>query len=197
MSEKGPGTIPGNDSRRRRPEPSAQWPQARSTLTKPGKPGQYSGVPSGDARATPVTACGRRSGRAQRCAVGSGGRGRRGALAVGLAAAVGRRGARVALAPVRARRARRGGRAVRRAAVRAVEAGALEDDADRREDLAQPSLAARALGQRVVGELLHHLELLGAGGTGVLVGGHALLLNGSHRLGTLTVRLLRVRLGLA
>src|SRR5579875_1134021 len=48
------------------------------------------------------------------------------------------------------------------AAVGAVEAGALEHDADRREDLAQRAAASRADGQWVVTEPLHHLELLTA-----------------------------------
>ena len=68
-----------------------------------------------------------------------------------------------------------GGRARGRwpgAAVVAVEAGALEHDADGAEHLAQPSRADRAHGQRVVGEALTHLELLAALGAGVLVDGH-------------------------
>ena len=44
------------------------------------------------------------------------------------------------------------------AAVVAVEAGALEDDADGVEDLAQPAGALRAAGQRVVGERLDLVE---------------------------------------
>src|SRR5512144_97421 len=61
-----------------------------------------------------------------------------------------------------------------RPAVRAVEARALEHDADRGEQLAQPAPAGGALGQRVVGELLHHLEAFSARGAGVLVGRHRL-----------------------
>src|SRR5512144_2765323 len=61
-----------------------------------------------------------------------------------------------------------------RPAVRAVEARALEHDADRGEQLAQAGPAGGALGQRVVGELLHHLEAFSARGAGVLVGRHRL-----------------------
>ena len=60
----------------------------------------------------------------------------------------------------------------RRAAVVAVEAGALEDHADRVEELAQPALALRAVGERVVGEALDLLEGVAALGAGVLVGRH-------------------------
>src|SRR5436853_3965660 len=71
-----------------------------------------------------------------------------------------------------ARRGARGARGPRRTAVGLVEAGALEDDADRREDLAQRAAADGALGQRVIGELLHSLKSLAAACAGVLVGGH-------------------------
>ena len=72
---------------------------------------------------------------------------------------------------LRRRRARaRAGRAA--AAVGAVEARALEDDADRGVDLAQLALAVRADGQRVVGELLNHFERLAALGALVLVRRH-------------------------
>src|SRR3954464_935735 len=73
------------------------------------------------------------------------------------------------------RTARRGAGAARgagRTAVSLVEAGALEDNADRREHLAQRAAADGALGQRVVGELLHSLQSLAAARAGVLVGGH-------------------------
>ena len=68
-----------------------------------------------------------------------------------------------------------GGRAA--AAVVAVEAGALEDHADRVEDLAQPPVALGTVGQRVLVEALHRLEPVPALGAGVLVGGHGLVLS--------------------
>ena len=62
------------------------------------------------------------------------------------------------------------------AAVGAVEARALEDDADGVVELAQLAAARGALGQGVVGERLHDLQRLAAGGARVLVGGHGVLL---------------------
>src|SRR4051794_21786443 len=83
------------------------------------------------------------------------------------------RSARGALAGRRtARRGARRAGGPGRTAVGLVEAGALEDDTDRREDLAQRAAADRTLGQRVVGELLHSLQSLAAACAGVLVGGH-------------------------
>ena len=80
-----------------------------------------------------------------------------------------------------------------RAGVGAVEARALEDDADRVEDLAQPPLARRALGQRLVGEGLHRLELVTARGAGVLVRGHVLLRIWARPVGTRRIRVPMVR----
>ena len=57
-------------------------------------------------------------------------------------------------------------------AVGAVETRALEYDADRGEDLKQPPAADRAHRQRVIAELLHHLELLVAFRAGILIRGH-------------------------
>src|SRR5674536_141488 len=48
----------------------------------------------------------------------------------------------------------------------------LEDHTNRREHLAQPSAAGRALGDWVVGERLHRLQPLGTSGAHVLVGRH-------------------------
>ena len=62
-----------------------------------------------------------------------------------------------------------------RAAVGAVEAAALEHDPDRGEHLAEPAGALGAVGQRRVGEGLHGLEPVSAGGAGVLVGRHGFL----------------------
>ena len=86
------------------------------------------------------------------------------------------------------------------AAVGAVEARALEDDADRAVDLAHRGAALRALGHRRVGEGLHQLELvlaLGVG-AGVLVRGHGGGLPGRsgrsvRRAGTRTRRLPMMR----
>jgi cellulose synthase/poly-beta-1,6-N-acetylglucosamine synthase-like glycosyltransferase len=64
-------------------------------------------------------------------------------------------------------------------AVGPVEAGALEDDADGREDLAKLATARRADGQGVIGELLHDLEPLCAIGAGVLVRRHGSSLCGA------------------
>src|SRR5487761_1096668 len=58
------------------------------------------------------------------------------------------------------------------AAVRSVKTGALEHDADRREDLAQASAAGREFGQRVIGEPLYLLDLLRTRGARVLVRRH-------------------------
>src|SRR6478752_5263887 len=73
---------------------------------------------------------------------------------------------------------RRGRRAARRgaAAVVPVETGSLEDDADSREHLLEASLAVRAHGQGIIGELLHRFEALAALGALVLIGRHLLLL---------------------
>ena len=57
-------------------------------------------------------------------------------------------------------------------AVRPVEARPLEHDADRREHLAEPAAAGRALGQRVVAELLDSLQPLPAFGARILVRRH-------------------------
>src|SRR4029450_8382495 len=85
------------------------------------------------------------------------------------------------------------------AAVGAVEARALEDDADRPVDLAHGGAALRAFADRRVGEGLHALELVLApgAGAGVLVRGHGgdslvLLLPGARsddRAGTRARRL--------
>jgi hypothetical protein len=53
-----------------------------------------------------------------------------------------------------------------------VPAGALEDQTGGAVDLAELTLAARALGQRVVLERLDDLEVFAALAAGVLVGGH-------------------------
>ena len=83
------------------------------------------------------------------------------------------RGRRRAEDPTASRRSPRSTEAERRgAAVGAVEARALEDHADGVEDLAQPALALRAVGERVVAEALELLERVTALGAGVLVGGH-------------------------
>ena len=87
-----------------------------------------------------------------------------------LGAGRGARGRRVAGRLLRGAGRERGARA--RAGVGAVEAGALEDHADRVEDLAQAAGARRADGQRVVAEALHLLERVPALGAGVLVGRH-------------------------
>ena len=58
-------------------------------------------------------------------------------------------------------------------AVGLVEPAALERDPDAAEHLAQRAPARRALGQRVVLERLHHLEVLPARLAGVFVGRHA------------------------
>src|SRR3954451_2431810 len=71
-----------------------------------------------------------------------------------------------------ARRGVRAGRGARRTAVGLVETGALKQNSDGREHLAQRAAADGALGQRVVGELLHSLQSLAAARAGVLVGGH-------------------------
>src|SRR5262249_43764054 len=57
-------------------------------------------------------------------------------------------------------------------AVGAVEPGALEDDADRREDLAELATTGTAYSQRVVGKPLHDLGPVSALGAGVLVRRH-------------------------
>ena len=62
-----------------------------------------------------------------------------------------------------------------RPAVGAVEPAALEHDPHRGEHLAQPTGALGAVGQRRVGERLHGLEPVSAGGAGVLVGRHGFL----------------------
>src|SRR5262249_34376014 len=107
-------------------------------------------------------------------------RGRRGGRRVG--------GRRLGLL-LRARRARRvrgarrrsrrgtGAGLARASAVVPVEAGALEDDAGRGEDLPEASAARRALGKRVVAELRHGFVVLAAGGARVLVRRHGFLLN--------------------
>src|SRR5438270_894882 len=59
-----------------------------------------------------------------------------------------------------------------RPAVGLVEPAALEDDADRREHLAQWSAAGRALGERLVLEGLHHFHVLAALLARVFVGRH-------------------------
>src|SRR5205085_2133410 len=61
------------------------------------------------------------------------------------------------------------------AAVGAVEAAALEDDAHRGEDLAQGSPAVGTLGEGLVPERLHDLEVLATLLAGVLVGGHGVI----------------------
>src|SRR6185437_11885446 len=79
------------------------------------------------------------------------------------------------LRPAFLRRGRRRGRAAGRpaaAAVGPVEAGPLEHDAHGRKDLAQPAAAVLMHGKRLVGELLHRLELTAAFGANVLVSGH-------------------------
>src|SRR5947209_11992304 len=58
------------------------------------------------------------------------------------------------------------------AAVGAVKAAALEHDADRIEQLAQPARALLARGQRVVGEGLHDVEAVVALGARVAVSRH-------------------------
>src|SRR3984957_15032655 len=82
-----------------------------------------------------------------------------------------------------ARRRRGGGGGLGRRgplpAVGPVEAGSLEHDPDRREDLAQPAAAILVDGQRIVGELLHRLELATALGAKVLVSGHGFLPGGT------------------
>src|SRR6516164_5038421 len=55
------------------------------------------------------------------------------------------------------------------AAIGPVEARALEHDADRGEQLAEPAPAGRAHGQRVIAELLDSLQALPAFGARVLV----------------------------
>src|SRR5262249_27407226 len=77
-----------------------------------------------------------------------------------------------AVAPRVARLARSRG-----ARVRAVETGALEHDAHRREQLSQPPGARGALGQGRVREALYGLELVTTGGACVLVGGHGFRLH--------------------
>ena len=65
------------------------------------------------------------------------------------------------------------GRALGRlAAVGAVEAAALEDHAHLAEQLAQTALALGALGQRVVAEGLHRVELVVALGARIGIGRH-------------------------
>ena len=93
---------------------------------------------------------------------------------------------------------RRRSRTRRRAAVGAVEARALEHHADGVEDLAQPAVALRALGQRVVGEALELLEGVAALGAGVLVGRHGVVLGvgGTRGAGTRAWRLPMVRHGM-
>src|SRR6266704_146277 len=62
------------------------------------------------------------------------------------------------------------------AAVRPVEAGTLEHDANRREQLAKPAPAGGAHGERVIAELLDSLEALPAFGARILVRRHLVLL---------------------
>src|SRR5690606_25932538 len=102
---------------------------------------------------------------------GRGARGARGAVlrAVAGRARVGRAGVALAVVALGRNPATTG------AAVGAVEAAALEHDPDRGEDLAQVAGASRALGQGGVGEGLHGLEAVVAGGAGVLVGRHVSL----------------------
>ena len=57
-------------------------------------------------------------------------------------------------------------------AVVAVEAAALEHHADLAEQLAQAPVALGALGQRVVAERLHHVELVVALGARIRIGRH-------------------------
>src|SRR5690606_26452277 len=96
-----------------------------------------------------------------RSAVGlRGGRGR--ALAAGLLL-LGRSGIRATRAAVAARL---------RPRVGAVEARAVEGDADRAEDLAQGAAAARALGEGRIRERLLDVEGVAALGAAVGVGGH-------------------------
>ena len=78
--------------------------------------------------------------------------------------------------PVLGRRTR--ARRRRRPAVGAVEAGALEDDPDGVEELAQLALALGALRQRGVAERLLHLEAVTARGARVGVRRHVVLLVG-------------------
>ncbi|GAA1481487.1 hypothetical protein GCM10009624_19270 [Gordonia sinesedis] len=59
--------------------------------------------------------------------------------------------------------------------VGAVEPAALEDDADRIEQLAQLARALRAFGQRIVGERLVGVELVAALRARIRVGGHRYL----------------------
>src|ERR1700744_2919864 len=61
------------------------------------------------------------------------------------------------------------------AAVGAVEAAALEHDAYRVEELAQPARALVARGQRVIGEGLHDVEAVVALGARVAIGRHKYL----------------------
>src|SRR5690606_3245131 len=105
-----------------------------------------------------------------------------------------------------ARRAvgRRAVGAGRRAGVRAVEAAALEDHADRAEQLAQRAGTLRALGQARVAERLNRLEPVVTLLAGVLVGGHRRLLIGKrwHSSGSsanfiVRYRILRWQTGLA
>src|SRR5690606_5359978 len=164
-------------------EPAVRRPAARGP-----KPEALSRVrPGREPNAVHPAAIGRRGVRAEPCEDLRGGRARRAAGARRprrrARTRAGRRGGR------RRRRRRTGGggrggvggrlrrrRAARRgaAAVIAVEAGALEDNAHRREHLLQAALAVRALGEGVVGELLHRLEALAALGALVLVGRHCL-----------------------
>src|SRR5690606_24815418 len=105
-----------------------------------------------------------------------------------------------------ARRAvgRRAVGAGRRAGVRAVEAAALEDHADRAEQLAQRAGTLRALGQARVAERLNRLEPVVTLLAGVLVGGHRRLLigkrwhsSGSSANSIVRYRILRWQTGLA
>src|SRR5581483_6722222 len=67
------------------------------------------------------------------------------------------------------------GAALPPAVVGLVEPAALEDDAHRREDLAELAAAVRALGQRLVGERLDRFQVLATAVAAVLVGGHGYL----------------------
>ncbi len=75
-----------------------------------------------------------------------------------------------------------------RARVGPVEPGALEDDPHGGEQFSQPAVALRALRERGVREGLHHLELVAAGGAGVLVRGHVGLRDLAGASGTPTLR---------
>src|SRR5690349_15421128 len=122
--------------------------------------GAVDGRPAPPRRRWPAPTSGAGHRRMVRRGGSSGGR----ALPGGRAARAGGPGRRVGLGLGR-RRARVGaatggqrGRGAAAAGVGAVEAGALEDDTDGAEHLAQATLALRAGGQRVVAEGLHGLE---------------------------------------